>query len=97
MAFSEDDLKTLAGFVGGIVKDEVAAAVSGMKAELPAAVEQNRTAIVGAPDVDPEAGPLFWLHLADGSVVESRDSSSTHLANDAGESVPVIGRYQKGA
>jgi hypothetical protein len=65
-------------------------------AETPA-VSQNRVAQVGAPDVAPDAGPEYYVHLADGSVVVSHDSGSTHMPNAQGEPVAVIGRYQKGA
>jgi hypothetical protein len=57
---------------------------------------QNRVSVVGKPDVDPEAGPKYYVHLADGSVLQTFDAGSTHMANDAGEQMAVIGRYQMG-
>jgi len=57
----------------------------------PDQVAQDRIAVVGKPDVDPEAGPEFYIHLADGEVIKSFDSSSTHV-----NGVLVIGRYQVG-
>lgn len=54
-----------------------------------------RVAAVGKPDVNPEAGPLYYVHLANGDVVESYDAASTHLPVD-GKSVLVIGRYAVG-
>jgi len=62
----------------------------------PEQVAQDRVAVVGKPDVDPEAGPEFYVHLANGDVVKSFDSSSTHIADPDGVSQLVIGRYQVG-
>jgi hypothetical protein len=42
-----------------------------------------------------ENAPTYYVHLADGTVVESKDSASTHQDVD-GVSVAVIGRYLKG-
>lgn len=47
----------------------------------------------GNPDVDPEAGPDYYVHLANGDVITTKDSGSTHMSVD-GETVAVIGRYQ---
>jgi len=58
----------------------------------PEQVAQDRVSVVGKPDVDPEAGPEYYIHLADGSpVFKSHDSASTHI-----NGVLVIGRYQVG-
>jgi hypothetical protein len=97
MSFSQEDLAQLGGFVRQLVSDEISTLKTDLKQDAETMLVQNRTATVGAPDVDPEAGPDYYVHLADGTVVTSKDSSSTHLANDAGESVAVIGRFQKGA
>ena len=48
----------------------------------------------GSPDVDPQAGPTYYVHLANGDVIESKDSGATHVEVN-GETVDVIGRYQK--
>ena len=62
----------------------------------PAPEPQDRVSQVGAPEVPFDAGPEFYIHLANGEVVKSHDSSSTHLADAEGNSVQVIGRYQVG-
>jgi hypothetical protein len=62
---------------------------------LPGTGSKDRASQVGVPDVDPEAGPEYWIHLADGTVLKSFDSSGTHLLSD-GQAIQVIGRYQVG-
>lgn len=52
---------------------------------------QSRVSEVGKPDVDPEAGPEYYVHLANGEVVKSFDSASTHVGGQL-----VIGRYPVG-
>jgi hypothetical protein len=81
MAFTPEDLAQL----GQYIDSKITAAVSTGKQDAP----RN----VGVPETDPEAGPEFWVHLADGTVVQSYDSQSTHMESD-GLTVPVIGRYQ---
>jgi hypothetical protein len=51
----------------------------------------------GAPDPANaiESAPVYYVHLANGDVLESKDSASTHMDVD-GVSVGVIGRYPKG-
>jgi hypothetical protein len=93
MAFSPEDLAQLAAFVGG----EVEKGISAIRSELhkPA----DRTATVGAPDVNPEAGPKYWIHLANGDVLQSFDSTSSHMpvtVDGEDQQVAVIGRYQVG-
>lgn len=77
------------------VEQRILSTVEGKITEA-APAPQDRASVVGQPDVNPESGPDFYVHLADGSVVVSKDSASTHMANAAGETVAVIGRYQKG-
>lgn len=81
MAFSPEDLAQL----GAFIDSKITSAVTGAQKDAP----RN----VGVPDTDPEAGPEFWVHLADGTVLRSFDSQSTHMDQD-GVTVPVIGRYQ---
>jgi photosystem II stability/assembly factor-like uncharacterized protein len=94
MSFTQEDLAQLASFV----KNEVESAISTVRAEhenreqAPA----DRASVVGVPDVDPEAGPEFYIHLADGTVLTSYDAGSTHMPGKDGEPVQVIGRYQVG-
>lgn len=79
MALTAEDLQALGDFIDA----RVAAAVQ--KATTPAPV-------VDAPDVaaTKEAAPWYFVHLADGRVVETQDSSSTVMDNLA-----VIGRFPK--
>jgi hypothetical protein len=89
MALSQEDLASL----GAFIDSRIAAS-----APVPAPVSDtvpDRVSQVGKPDVDPEAGPLYYVHLADGSVVESYDSASTHIESN-GKTLLVIGRYQVG-
>ena|SRR5271154_4327898 len=89
MPFTQDDLAQLATFV----RTEVQTAVSAFQDAKPAATAADRASVVGVPDVAPDAGPMYWVHLADGSVIESYDSGSTHV-DVGGVGVQVIGRYQ---
>jgi photosystem II stability/assembly factor-like uncharacterized protein len=94
MSFTQEDLAQLASFV----KSEVESAIGAVRAEhenreqTPA----DRASVVGVPDVDPEAGPEYYIHLADGTVLTSYDAGSTHMPGKDGEPVQVIGRYQVG-
>jgi hypothetical protein len=102
MALTPEDLEALAGFIEGKVKDVAGELLAQAKGDAEAAIAgaavQNRVSVVGKPDVDPEAGPQYYVHLANGKVIESYDSGSTHMADpDTGTQVAVIGRYQIGA
>lgn len=92
MALTPEDLDVLGGFLDK--------KLTAFKSDLENADQEktlkDRDATVGLPDVDPDAGPEFYVHLADGSVVTTRDSASTHLSGSDGVPVAVIGRYQKG-
>lgn len=92
MALTPEDLESLASFMDA----KLGAFKESLDNDTEKRAVQNRDATVGIPDADPEAGPEFYIHLADGSVVTSKDSASTHLAGAGGEPVAVIGRYQKG-
>jgi hypothetical protein len=92
MALTPEDLEALGSFIDSKLKSAFGEAEK-VRAE---DAEKSRDATVGIPDVDPDAGPEFYIHLADGSVVTSHDSSSTHLPDNDGTPVAVIGRYQKG-
>jgi hypothetical protein len=103
MALENSDLQAIKNFFGSEIRSVeerllgvVESRLGGDSPEAPAE-PQNRVAQVGAPDVAPDAGPEYYVHLADGSVVVSHDSGSTHMPNAQGEPVAVIGRYQKGA
>ena len=90
MALDANDLQQLAAFV----RQEVHQAVADIKAEPAAgAPVQDRASVVGVPDVPPDAGPEYWVHLANGDVITSYDSASTAV-EVGGVGVPVIGRYQ---
>jgi hypothetical protein len=92
MALTEEDFKALGKFIESKVEGVFQAKADEPKPEAtPEQVAQDRVSVVGKPDTDPEAGPEFWVHLADGEVIKSFDSSSTHV-----NGVLVIGRYQVG-
>jgi hypothetical protein len=83
MGFSPEEMEQLAGLIGNVVDAKMA--------------EKN---VVTAPDPvpdDPETAlrkasePWYFVHLADGRVIESQDSASTQM-----EGVQVIGRFPKG-
>jgi hypothetical protein len=108
MALENSDLQAIKDFFGSEIKsveERLLSVVESRIGDVPAGTPavpaeraaQDRVAQVGAPDVAPDAGPEYYVHLADGSVVESYDSGSTHMPNAKGEPVAVIGRYQKGA
>jgi hypothetical protein len=91
MPLTSEDLAQLSDFIDSrITATAVAHAPTAEQAE------QSRAAVVGIPDVPADAGPEFWIHLANGDTIVSHDSGSTHVDVD-GEPVAVIGRYQKGA
>ena len=65
-----------------------------MQADKPEEKPVEAPAVDNANRIDDEA-PTYYVHLADGQVIESKDSGSTHMDVD-GQSVLVIGRYAKG-
>lgn len=92
MALDAADLEKLAAFVEGRIETAL-----GRFAENQAvATAAARDATVGIPDTPHDAGPEFYVHLANGDVIVTHDSASTHM-DVGGEQVAVIGRYQKGA
>lgn len=95
MALSPEDLAQL----GDFIKNEVKTVAEGLLGDAAKAAEQtamnSREATVGMPDVPADAGPEYYVHLANGDVVRSHDSSSTHL-DVGGQSIQVIGRFQIG-
>ena len=94
MAFTSEDLAQL----GQFVRQTVTEALAESAPPEPTAEQQaaTRASVVGIPDVPHDAGPLFYIHLADGSpVFTSHDSTSTHMES-GGKPVAVIGRYQVG-
>lgn len=94
MAFTAEDLELLGSFID---KKITAAVESHAPAEVPAAEPLPREAQVGVPDVPFDAGPLYWIHLANGEVIQSHDSASTHMPDAEGRTQLVIGRYQAGS
>jgi len=91
MALDAADLEQL----GMFIDKKLAGAVQALEQRQAANAAVNREAIVGRPEVAPDAGPEFYVHLANGDVLTSHDSASTHMDVN-GEAVTVIGRYQKG-
>jgi len=90
MALTPEDLQALSGLMDTRIQ-----AALGAQAEAAQAEPQDRTSVAGKPDVDPEAGPSYYVHLANGDVITSKDSASTHVDVD-GKPVLVIGRYTVG-
>lgn len=84
MALTEEDLATLGNFIDSRIEKA--------QASQPAQPD-NTVAQTGRPDVDPEAGPLYYVHLSDGQVIKTHDSGATHM-EVGGETLDVIGRYQ---
>lgn len=78
MALSQEDLAAIAALVDSRVQ---------------AAAPPAAPVVEDSPDVAARkaAEPVYYVHLADGRVVESQDNSSTHM-----DGVQVIGRYAKG-
>jgi hypothetical protein len=93
MALTEEDFAALGRFIDSKFESKAAEPAPEPSAEQ---VAQDRVSVVGKPDTDPEAGPEFYVHLANGNVVKSFDSSSSHLPDSEGVSQLVIGRYQVG-
>ena len=92
MALSEEDFKALGSFIEGKIQGAFQAKADEPAPEpTPEQAAQDRVSVVGKTDTDPEAGPEFYIHLADGEVLKSFDSASTHV-----NGVLVIGRYQVG-
>lgn len=96
MALDKADLELLGQFIDQRISGVIGDLEANREQKNAEKAAQNRDSVVGVPDVHPDSGPMFYVHLANGEVVESRDSSSTHVANSEGEPIQVIGRYQKG-
>ena len=95
MALSQEDLQALGSFIEskiGTVVGDLRSDLEGKMAAATATVENH-----GAPDAanDAENGPDYYVHLANGDVITSKDSASTHMTVD-GKSVQVIGHYTVG-
>jgi hypothetical protein len=89
MGLTEEDFAALGKFIDSKIE---AKAAEPAPEPTPEEVAQDRVSVVGKPDVSPEAGPEYYIHLADGTpVFKSYDSASTHV-----NGVLVIGRYQVG-
>jgi hypothetical protein len=88
MALTAEDLAAIAGALKPMVED----IVSDRVAAQPKATENH-----GEPDAanSLDGAPVYYVHLANGNVIETQDAGSTHMDVD-GESVQVIGRFQKG-
>lgn len=92
MALTAEDLAQLGSFIDSKLADHKAEVTDQVaKATTPQPQTNDE------PQNQPENQPEYYVHLADGTVQVSRDSGSTHMVNDAGESVAVIGRYPRSA
>jgi len=90
MALTAEDLAAL----GSLIDNKISAAVG--DAVTAATTPQPQTN--DEPQNQPENQPDYYVHLANGKVLESKDSVSTHMTDpDTGEALVVIGRYAKGA
>lgn len=87
MALTPEDLEALGAFI-----DSKITAATGDIAAAAKPAENH-----GAPDPanDTANAPEYFVHLANGDVITSKDSASTHMDVD-GKSVAVIGRYLTG-
>lgn len=81
MALTQEDLEMLGQFI-----DQKIQVATQNVMTVPPVVEDS-------PDVAfrKESEPWYYVHLADGRVLETQDSSATHM-----EGMAVIGRYPKG-
>lgn len=95
MALTQEDLAAL----GSLISSEAGKLVGDLRSELEgkltaAAVKAENH---GAPDAanDTASAPDYYVHLANGDVIVSKDAGSTHMTVD-GKSVQVIGHYTVG-
>jgi hypothetical protein len=97
MALTQEDLAALGEFIDKKIEGAVADVrkdVSGMVTEATTPQPQTND----EPQNQPENQPDYYVHLANGKVIESKDAGSTHMTDpETGEAVVVIGRYPKGA
>ena len=90
MPFSPEDLAQL----GAFVKSEVESAVASQVAVATAPKAETNTEAQNLPENQPD----YYVHLANGKVVTSKDAGSTHMTDpDTGETVQVIGHFPVGA
>jgi hypothetical protein len=90
MAFTPEDLQALSSLIDSKISEQVGAAVTEATTPQPQTNDE--------PQNQPENQPDWYVHLANGKVIESKDSQSTHMTDpDTGEAVQVIGRFPKGA
>lgn len=99
MAFTLDELKAIAGELAPVVESLVQTEIQKVRGTesapvaSPAAEESPKGTV--NPENSLENAPEYWVHLANGDVVRSQDSGSTHVTVD-GTQVAVIGRYPVG-
>lgn len=92
MALTSEDLQALAGIIDSKVRDAVAGHVEAAVADATTPKPQTNDEAQNQPENQPD----YYVHLADGTVVTSKDAASTHMVNpETGETVAVIGRYAK--
>jgi hypothetical protein len=95
MALTKEELDS----IGSFLKSELSAGLADVEERLAAKAAASVPAENhGAPDAanDASAGPSYYVHLANGDVITSQDSASTHMTVD-GKTVQVIGHYTVGA
>ena len=95
MALTQEDLEALDQLIQRRVQDAQPPAPPQLTEEEQAAKDARDLQLkAGVPDVAPDAGPEYYVHLANGDVITTHDSGATHMSVD-GETVAVIGRYLK--
>jgi hypothetical protein len=94
MALTPEDLETLGLFIDKKLDEHTESQAQMTEEHAKGDAAKDYTRLAGVPQVDPEAGPDYYVHLANGDVIESKDAGATHMEVD-GETVAVIGRYQK--
>jgi hypothetical protein len=89
MSLTAEDLAQLGEFVKSEIEKVAGAAIADAAAPKPQVNDE--------PQNQPENQPDFYVHLANGKVLVSKDSGSTHMVDpDNGETVQVIGHYPVG-
>jgi hypothetical protein len=84
MALTPEDMAQIADLIKGTVSTQVAEATTPQP--------QTNDEVQNQPENQPD----YYVHLADGTVVISKDAGSTHMVNDEGKTLQVTGRFPVG-
>lgn len=96
MALTPEDITALGELLDTKIDAKLGAQAESQKTTEAANAEKDYARTAGVPDVDPTAGPTYYVHLANGDVVESQNAGATHMSV-GDETVQVIGRWEKDA